>query len=56
MKVDYSPLRSMISRGESLFPMACFGAVKRDWDGIGDYLMSLQEWDGKVNGSEQKTY
>jgi hypothetical protein len=45
MKVNYSQARSLIVRGESLFPMACFGAVKRDWEGIGDYLMSLEEWD-----------
>ena len=47
MKVDYSSLQPMILRGEQLFPMCCFGAVKRDWQGIGDYLMSLEEWDEK---------
>jgi hypothetical protein len=45
MRVDYSSIQSMVKRGETLFPMACFGAVKRDWDGIGEYLMTLKEWD-----------
>lgn len=47
MKVDYSSIHSLVIRGEQVFPMACFGAVKRDWDGIGEYLMMLQEWDSR---------
>jgi len=47
MKVDFSQARVLVERGEALFPFACFGAVKRDWKGIGDYLMQLQEWDAE---------
>ena len=45
MKVDYSSVQPLIKRGESLFPFGCFGAVMVDWVGVGDYLMTLQEWD-----------
>lgn len=47
MNPDYSSVRSLVVRGEGLFPFCCFGAVKIEWDGIGDYLMSLEEWDSR---------